>query len=291
MDVLDYVAPVNRLLTRGDPDEVDPLDALWPDYLALGIGPEHLPELIRLATDPQFDGLPDGAPMRWAPLHAWRAIGQLGEGAAAAVGPLLSLASRLADDEDEYAMIELPLVLSMIGLAANDPLIACLADASKSIDLRAIAAEALEGIAQMHDDEADRAATALRAQMQRFDENHPDLNALLVFHLANLNDVDSLLIVERAYAAGRVDELVAGTWAEVRESFVLAGPADDDALPDARPLKLEPPPGPHIFEAGILPAFGLGTPPVPRRSAEKSQKAKKDKRKQSKNSRKQNRRK
>ena len=23
----------------------------WPDYLALGLGPEHIPELIRMATD------------------------------------------------------------------------------------------------------------------------------------------------------------------------------------------------------------------------------------------------
>jgi hypothetical protein len=43
----DYPPPLDQLLTLGN---------LWqmseqPDYLALGFGPEHIPELIRLATD------------------------------------------------------------------------------------------------------------------------------------------------------------------------------------------------------------------------------------------------
>ncbi|MBD2096750.1 hypothetical protein H6F90_16730 [Trichocoleus sp. FACHB-591] len=45
----DYAPPVDRLLTFGDcRDSI----ADWPDYLkALELGPEHIPDLIRMAAD------------------------------------------------------------------------------------------------------------------------------------------------------------------------------------------------------------------------------------------------
>ena len=43
----EYTEPVAQLLTYGDPrDETE-----WPDYLTLGFTEEHVPELIKMATD------------------------------------------------------------------------------------------------------------------------------------------------------------------------------------------------------------------------------------------------
>ncbi len=49
-----YSSPVDKLLTLGKPESV--LPEKWPNYLELGLGPEHIPELIRMAIDPEFRG-------------------------------------------------------------------------------------------------------------------------------------------------------------------------------------------------------------------------------------------
>ena len=42
-----YPPPVDKLLTYGDCSQLP----RWPNYLELGIEPEHIPDLIRMATD------------------------------------------------------------------------------------------------------------------------------------------------------------------------------------------------------------------------------------------------
>ena len=51
MDVPSYPPPVDKLLTLGDGREVAGTRNQWSTYLELGLGPEHIPDLIRMATD------------------------------------------------------------------------------------------------------------------------------------------------------------------------------------------------------------------------------------------------
>ena len=51
MTEFDYTAPVSDLLTLGDCREM----RIWPDYLALGIGPEHISDLIRMVEDNELN--------------------------------------------------------------------------------------------------------------------------------------------------------------------------------------------------------------------------------------------
>ncbi len=51
MTGVDYTAPVSDLLTLGDCREI----RVWPDYLAMGIGPEHIPDLIRMVEDDELN--------------------------------------------------------------------------------------------------------------------------------------------------------------------------------------------------------------------------------------------
>ena len=46
MTTTSYSPPVDKLLAIGDAHDSM---AHWPDYIALGLGPEHIPDLIRLA--------------------------------------------------------------------------------------------------------------------------------------------------------------------------------------------------------------------------------------------------
>lgn len=80
----------------------------------MGIGPGHVPDLIRMACDPELNHADQDDPRVYAPLHAWRALGQLPAPEAAA--PLAELLVRLPDDD--FAHEELPEVLGRIGAAA-----------------------------------------------------------------------------------------------------------------------------------------------------------------------------
>jgi hypothetical protein len=68
-----YSSPVSELLTFGDCRDFRE----WPDYLDLGLRPEHVPELIELATDKELNWADPESLEVWAPVHAWRALGQL----------------------------------------------------------------------------------------------------------------------------------------------------------------------------------------------------------------------
>src|SRR2546423_8764075 len=79
-----YPAPLDALLSLGEPAWDD-----WLDYRRLGLMPDHVAELTRMATDPDLNrGGPD-SPEVYAPAHAWRALGQLG--AVQAIPDLLGL--------------------------------------------------------------------------------------------------------------------------------------------------------------------------------------------------------
>lgn len=108
-----YFPPVDQLLTYREPGIEKAED--WPDYLQLGLGSEHIPELIRMATDQsliEVEAEGEESNRSWGgPIHAWRALGQLH--AKAAIEPLLSL-FRTQKDND-WVMEELPDVFGMIG--------------------------------------------------------------------------------------------------------------------------------------------------------------------------------
>ena len=63
-------SPIDRLLTLGDQDWL----AEWHDYRQLGLGPEHVPELMRIAADPVWRTCHPESPATYAPFHAWRAL-------------------------------------------------------------------------------------------------------------------------------------------------------------------------------------------------------------------------
>jgi hypothetical protein len=84
-----YEDPVNRLLGMGLPGPP-------AEYAALGIGQEHIPDLIRMATDRSLHQAMIDSDEVWAPVHAWRALSQLR--AREAIEPLVGLFC-LADED------------------------------------------------------------------------------------------------------------------------------------------------------------------------------------------------
>jgi len=118
----DYSPPVDKLLTYGDCRDL----RKWPDYLELGLTQEHVPELIRMAIDDDLNWADSDSLEVWAPIHAWRALGQLK--AEEAIEPLMELFHELEDSD--WVGEELPVVYGMIGPEAIPQLATYLSDTS-----------------------------------------------------------------------------------------------------------------------------------------------------------------
>jgi hypothetical protein len=263
-----YLPPVARLLELGEEGVTRP----WMDYLELGLGPDHVPDLVRLATDEQFDQGDDEGSELWAPVHAWRALGQLR--AEAAVEPLLELADRL--EEDDYAQSELGIVLGMIGPAALPALARVVTDVEANPWVRTIAVSGLDELAKGDESARGVVVPVLLAAMEKWEGNGDLVNAYLVDLLVELRVVEAAPLMEQAFAAGSVDVFLRGDWEAVQVELGL--------------LEKRRTPSPRLFpKLDPFAATALDPGPAPRRTPEVAR-AKKNKLKQQKESRKKNRR-
>jgi len=270
-----YQPPVERLLTYGESDRIRPDD--WPDYRALGIGPEQIPELIQMATDEQLNVAAAESTEVWAPLHAWRALGQLR--AVEAVEPLLELFDRLEDDD--WVHEELPVVFGLIGPTALPALAAYLADLSHTDSSRISAIRSIEEIGKRRPDARGEALAMLEERLSRFEENESDVNAFLVEALVELGATEAAPLIERAFAEGYVDPMVMGDWEDVQVELGLKS-AEEVAPKQA-----------NMWRESLLPspeASQTFTPASSQVSHKKKDTKKKAKTKMAKLSRKKNRR-
>lgn len=206
---MDYAPPLGRLLTYGSAEDVPE----WPNYLALGLNAGHVPELIRMALDEKLHGSDEGTAM-WAPIHAFRALGQLR--AATAAEPLVALFSRIQEADDHWVAEQLPVVYGMLGEAAIPVLSVYLAGVEHDLFARIAAAESLLRIGQQQPRARDAVVEALTRQLERFIENNVGLNGWLVADLEELKAVESAPVIEQAFTFNRVDLMVAGDWEDAQ---------------------------------------------------------------------------
>jgi hypothetical protein len=203
------------LLTLGEPTARQ-----RRDYRALGIGSEHVPDLIRLATDEELRFNVNGEdPAGFGPIHAWWALGQLKS--ETAIGPLLSILHHIDDDGDDWAGEELPKVFVEIGPVALSALSAYVASPLNKTWAVVAASSALEKIAQRYPETRPGCLAALNHRLEQFAQNDKALNGSLIASLVKLKASESLPLIERAFASDNVDEMVIGDWEDVQIEFGL----------------------------------------------------------------------
>ncbi|MDH3527517.1 MAG: hypothetical protein OEM43_08470, partial [Gammaproteobacteria bacterium] len=105
---------IRLLLKLGEADQ----GSDWLDYLQYGFTEADIPALLELVADESFDQSDSESSEVWAPLHAWRTLGQLGN--SQAIAPLLDQFDRLCDDD--WALPELSTVMGMLGEPAIEQL-------------------------------------------------------------------------------------------------------------------------------------------------------------------------
>lgn len=214
-----YTPPVDQLLSYGGAWGFKPED--WPDYLALGIGPEHIPDLIRMATDKELDWLEkdedEDSFEGWAPIHAWRTLGQLR--AEAAIEPLFSLFTGI--DQSDWVTEELPEVFAMIGPAALPTLKTAIVDMATDKEIRIDAISCVKRIGIRWPEARPACITLLMEQLEQFTENGPEVNGFLVLALTKLNALEAAPLIEQAFAAQYVDEMIMGDWEDAQVGLGL----------------------------------------------------------------------
>src|SRR3989337_1069711 len=104
----DYSEVVRQCFTRGEVDWED-----WDDYAALGFTHAHTPELIHILKNATqiWDQAGEEDRIEWAPMHAWRALAQLG--AVEALPSMLRLHE--TESDSDWVGEEIPEALAMLG--------------------------------------------------------------------------------------------------------------------------------------------------------------------------------
>ncbi|MGB8348539.1 MAG: hypothetical protein WCD86_26910, partial [Ktedonobacteraceae bacterium] len=231
--ITSYASPVDKLLALGKPDAYS---NVWQDYTALEIGPEQIPDLIRLALDNElrYDHLGDDENEDeldekqelafWGPLHAIHALGQLH--AEAAIEPLLTLFDIADKGDDEWVLEDFPTTYAMIGPAALPVLAAFVSDSSHLLYARSYAGEAIVSIGNAYPEKRAESIDALSRALEQYEENDYELNGLLISNLLHLKAVEAAPLIEKAFEADRVEEFIVGDWDDVQVALGLKEPSE-----------------------------------------------------------------
>lgn len=197
--------------------------AAWPDYSAMDVRPEHTPALISVlkrtrAIWDEYEDY-DSEPEAWAPMHAWRALGQFR--AVEAIPALLELPDLIDDYDAEIIQEELPQVFASIGPAAIPALTDYLNNPEHDMWALLCAAEGLTQIAKQHPQSRAEIVNTISNALRNFSEQDATYNAFLAGYLKDLKAVEAAPLVEEAFQADQIDETVFGDWEDYQVNVGL----------------------------------------------------------------------
>lgn len=208
----------------------------WQDYLQYGFNEADIPALLKIMADDAFNTADSKSKEVWAPLHAWRTLGQLG--LQRAVEPLLGLFDQFA--KDDWALGDLPKVMGMIGGSAIDDLVVYFNESHHGELARVMAAEGLAEMVKHQPAYRERVIQHYCDYMLSPDESAYTFNGLLVCLLLDLEARESIDDIRQFFNKDCVDIGCAGDLEEVE---IELGFRDErsTAKPAFNPLELTAP--------------------------------------------------
>ena len=212
-----YPPPVDYLIGLGNPRELPSKEL---DLQTLGIGKEHVPLLLEMLADPQFEDESNEGARVWTHVHVWRTLGELR--ALEAVEPLLRFIEKYGRMWSDWILKEFPEICAQIGPKAL-PLLVDYLMKPPVVDMYAQSTiiQAVAKIGAAYPEMRDATVATLTTILHRHGENDKFLNGSIIGNLLDLDAVEALPVIERAFAAGCVDEFVAGDWDEVQAELGL----------------------------------------------------------------------
>ena len=210
-----YPSPLDQLLTYGSCLEIKG----WPNYLELGFTDEHINDLIQMVLDKElYDSLSDSEEV-WAPVHAWRTLGQLK--AYSVAEELLELLPRVDERYDDWIGEEIPEVFKMFG-PETIPVIQHYIETNNDGEWANITAiHGLELIGNEYPESRNICVTILSSQLKKCEEFEPTYNAFLVSYLVDLKAAETIDIIAKAFEKDVVDLSVMGDFEEVEIALGL----------------------------------------------------------------------
>jgi len=199
---------IQALLTLGAPDN----RRHWPDYLEkYGFTLEDVPALLALFADESINTLNSDRAEVWAPLYAWRILGQLAS--EEAIRPIVQSFDTL--HEDDSALSELPGVVGMIGPAAIAELWNYWRQSGKDEFSYVMAMDALCEIAKQHSASREQIIKIYIEYMNEPNTLADTLNGLLMACLLDLKAIEAIDGIRRLFALNCVDISCAGDLEDV----------------------------------------------------------------------------
>jgi hypothetical protein len=207
-----YSSPIDQLLTYG----ICKTTGKWPNYLELGFTNENVDELIKMTQDEELHNSSSDSTELWAPIHAWRTLGQLK--AVSSAEFLLKLFSKVDDD---WVNDEIPKVFEMLG-PETIPVIQHYMETNED-DLYAniCALNCLEKIGNEYHESRLTCIDILSNQLKKCEEQDETYNAFLVSYLVDLNATEAIEIITNAYKKNTVELSVTGDLEEVEIELKL----------------------------------------------------------------------
>ena len=130
MNSMQYSPPVSTLRTLGNAHNIQN----WDEYVELGLSEDHISELITMVQDDALHLAEPTSTDVWAPIHAWRTLGQLR--AVEAIPALLDQLYRIDTYGHDWVNEEFPDVFAMIGPPAIPGVTQYLANAAHGMFAR-----------------------------------------------------------------------------------------------------------------------------------------------------------
>lgn len=157
----------------------------------------------------------------FAPVHAWRALAQLK--AIEAVPMLLEMTTVMDRDHDDWYLNEFPQAFGLIGPAAVVPMQDYLQDPNPGVFAHICIAHGLERIATLHPQSRDTVVSILAECLSHYQDNDDSYNACFISYLVDLHATEHAEIIERAFAANKVDLMVRGNWNQLKKEMGIPG--------------------------------------------------------------------
>jgi hypothetical protein len=209
-------SPVSQLFNLGRP-----ADRFWVDYKSLGLGTEHIFELLQLLKHELAWGDSD-KPEVYVALHALRALGQFK--VEAAIEPLLDLLGSQEEEETwiDWITEDVPDAIGMIGPSALAKTAQRLEQSLHLEFVPTFFAEALVQIAKQHPSERSTVVSYLTAALKSAETNSISANTLIMSGLVALYAKEAWPVIEMAFMRGRIDESMDGNAQWIKSDLGLA---------------------------------------------------------------------
>ena len=220
-----YAPPVAELLTLGSGHDKE----VVARRNALGIGQEHVGELVRMARDRKlhFDS-GDDDPAVWAPAHATELLEGLD------VSGVVDELVLLFDVESDWFSSSFPAALGRVGAAALGPVRAYLADKRRWDYGRTTAINTLEALGKAQPELRDEVVATLSEVLGDLEGNSEFVLSSAMGSLVELKADEALPLIRRGFEQEKLDEFFRGDWAAVQKELGIEPDPDDPLVQRSR---------------------------------------------------------